>query len=572
MTCGDPQTLAGRGTSLTAPVRVTRLRSGRPPLQDGRRGRGGQTPHRRPSVGTDRARTLSRQRGWPRSRRGRPPDRRSVRARSSPRPGRPPRSTRRGVRRCCAATGTAARPRAPLALAAGGVALDLAFPGPAGGSSPLVGVAVLTLAVRGRRARARPAARAGRRLAFFVPLLPWSGIYVGALPGSRSRSRRPASSPCSAPRCAGRGARPAARSGPCSPSPASGCCRRRCAARLPFGGFPWGRLAFSPGRRAVRRLGRARRRPAGHRRRRGRRRAASPSPSADARPASRLGTARRAPGSLARPAAVVVAASSPAAARLALRGRRCRPAARRPPVAGVQGNVPGRARLQRPAPRGARQPRARDPASWPTPSRAGARRSRTSCVWPENATDIDPLRNADADGRDRRAVDAVGVPDPGRRRPRRAGRPRLATPASSGPGHRARARPLRQAAPGAVRRVHPATGRSSGIFSDEVDLVAGTSPPGTGAGVLADRRRPAIGDVICFEVAYDDMVRDVRRPAAPTSSSSRPTTPPSATPPRRPSSWRCQPAARRRARPRGRPRRRPVGISALIAPDGRVDR
>ena len=71
--------------------------------------------------------------------------------------------------------------------------------------------------------------------------------------------------------------------------------------RLPFGGFPWGRLAFANTGSPVHPARRARRRPAGHLRRRAVRRGCSP------RPRSRLGAAarrrgRRAPPPRRRPA------------------------------------------------------------------------------------------------------------------------------------------------------------------------------------------------------------------------------------------------------------------------------
>jgi apolipoprotein N-acyltransferase len=51
------------------------------------------------------------------------------------------------------------------------------------------------------------------------------------------------------------------------------------------------------------------------------------------------------------------------------------------------------------------------------------------------------------------------------------------------------------------------------LFSDKVDLVARDFAPGREVGVL--RMGPAaVGDVICFEVAYDGLVRDTVRAGA----------------------------------------------------------
>jgi apolipoprotein N-acyltransferase len=136
-------------------------------------------------------------------------------------------------------------------------------------------------------------------------------------------------------------------------------------------------------------------------------------------------------------------------------------------------------------------------------------------LWPENASDIDPLRNEDAADAIQAATDRIGVPvligavlEQPVDRLSNAGI--LWGPAgSSHPG------------PGAtyVKR-HPAPFgeyipyRSFfRIFSDKVDLVRLDFAAGDRVGVLpaGDVR---IGDVICFEVAYDALVRDPVRGGA----------------------------------------------------------
>jgi apolipoprotein N-acyltransferase len=128
-------------------------------------------------------------------------------------------------------------------------------------------------------------------------------------------------------------------------------------------------------------------------------------------------------------------------------------------------------------------------------------------IWPENASDIDPLRNADAADRIADATDAIGVPI-------------LVGAVLQGPEQ------------GQVRNVgllwQPGTGvdeeqmyvkrhpvpfgeyiplRSlARKVSKEVDRVR-DMVAGDHAGVI--RTGPVvIGDVICFEVAYDEVVRD----------------------------------------------------------------
>ena len=147
-------------------------------------------------------------------------------------------------------------------------------------------------------------------------------------------------------------------------------------------------------------------------------------------------------------------------------------------------------------------------SSWPRDVAAGTAAQPDLVVWPENASDIDPLRNPDA----RRRIDEAAArdrrTDPGRRPAARArARRTSATSASSGSPAVGPTQTLRQAAPGAVRRVH----------ADPVvrphDHRQGRPGP---VGLRGRRRRRAccrsarrtVGDVICFEVAYDEVVRD----------------------------------------------------------------
>ncbi|MEH1014042.1 apolipoprotein N-acyltransferase [Micromonospora sp. CPCC 206060] len=129
-------------------------------------------------------------------------------------------------------------------------------------------------------------------------------------------------------------------------------------------------------------------------------------------------------------------------------------------------------------------------------------------VWPENSSDIDPLRNADAAARISQAADAVrapilvgavlGGPQPGQ--VRNAGllwRPGTGadleqTYVKRHPVPFAEYVPLRDIA----RMV------SSQVDRVRSDFVAGDRPGVVSAGPVT------VGDVICFEVAYDSVVRD----------------------------------------------------------------
>lgn len=139
---------------------------------------------------------------------------------------------------------------------------------------------------------------------------------------------------------------------------------------------------------------------------------------------------------------------------------------------------------------------------------AGAEPAPDLVVWPENASDVDPLRNADARARIDEAAARIGVPI-------------LVGALLHGPG------------PGEVRNVglvwEPGGGPDAGqvyvkrhpvpfaeyvplrriarLVSKEVDRVRADFTAGDRPGVL--RVGPVVvGDVICFEVAYDGLVRD----------------------------------------------------------------
>jgi len=144
--------------------------------------------------------------------------------------------------------------------------------------------------------------------------------------------------------------------------------------------------------------------------------------------------------------------------------------------------------------------------------RAGTAPAPALVIWPENSTDIDPYRNQDANGVISAAAQDIGVPI------LVGGVVQTGTPGEgynqaivwdpvTGPGE-------------AYRKRHPLPFgeympyRSFfRIFSDKVDLQRGTFLPGDVPGNL-DVAGVNVGDVICFEVVYDDLVRDVVRGGA----------------------------------------------------------
>jgi apolipoprotein N-acyltransferase len=142
--------------------------------------------------------------------------------------------------------------------------------------------------------------------------------------------------------------------------------------------------------------------------------------------------------------------------------------------------------------------------------RAGEIAKPDLVLWPENSSDIDPFRNPDAGALIQRATDDVAVPvlvgavldGPGRYLSNVGVVWRPGTGPGSGPGARYVKRhpapfgeyiPLRSIA----RKV-----------SDKVDLVSRDFYAGKTVRTLPVGKA-SVADVICFEVAYDGLVRDV---------------------------------------------------------------
>lgn len=129
--------------------------------------------------------------------------------------------------------------RAVGAVTAGG-ALYLSFPPYSAWYLTPVGFALLVLVLRGRSVRTGFGYGYLAGLAFFVPLLPWVGVYVGALPWLVLAAIEALSIGLF-------GAMAAALSRlPCSVVWIASVwvLLEGVRSRLPFGGFPWGRLAF----------------------------------------------------------------------------------------------------------------------------------------------------------------------------------------------------------------------------------------------------------------------------------------------------------------------------------------
>jgi apolipoprotein N-acyltransferase len=402
---------------------------------------------------------------------------------SGPRPARPP----------------AQLLRAALAIASG-LALLIAFPPYDWWPLAPVSVAALTLTVRGCRPRLAALLGLLYGLAFFVPLLSWTGTQVGPLPwlilGVVEACYLA---------LLGAATALAARLGRWVLPWAVGLLwvgQETLRGTLPYGGFPWGRLAFAQ---------------------------------ADG-PYLRLAAIGGAPlvtfsvaltgGALS--ALVLVAAGGPVRSRavwgpaLAAVGIAAtatvagtavpapRPAGPSVTIAVVQGNVP-RAGLEFNAQRRAvLDNHVHATVSLADRVAAGREQRPDLVIWPENSSDIDPFRNPDAAAAIQSAADAIGVPilvgalllGPGDGVTNAGIVWSPQDSAVAGPGERY-----------AKRHLVPFTERIplrplARIVVPSIDtLVPRDFVAGTGPGVL--RVGPAtIGDVICFEVAYDGLVRD----------------------------------------------------------------
>jgi apolipoprotein N-acyltransferase len=381
----------------------------------------------------------------------------------------------------------------------GGLLCQLAFPDPGWWPLAPAAVAMLTLACWGASARRGAGLGLAFGLAFFVPLLSWSGVYVGKAPwfalavlqslylavlgaavavALRGSARR-------------------------RPVPAAGIVaalwvgQEALRDRTPYGGFPWGRLAFSQADS-----------PLGHLAAVG---GAPLVTFAVALAGSLLAVAvvraldhaRAVTAGLALVGALAVAVVG-LAVPLPVAGPTVR-------VAGIQGDVPEagldfnaerRAVLDNHA-RVTRELAARD-----APGRAPA---PDLVVWPENGSDLDPFLQKDARSVIDGAVAAIGAPTlVGAVLQRPADRLTNAsivwTP-GAGPGELyAKRHPVPFAEYIPSRNFYRA-------LSSKVDLVRQDFVAGHRVGTL-DLGPAKVGVAICFEVAYDGLVRDTVRGGA----------------------------------------------------------
>lgn len=401
--------------------------------------------------------------------------------------------------------------RYPVAVASG-LALWLAFPSRDLWIMAPIGVALLALATRGAAARQGAVLGLISGLACFLPLISWSGVYVGVLPwvalavleslyvallGLACALLQRGTSVTGAQRQS-RGVRPLVVA-------LVWVAQELLRDNTPFGGFPWGRLAFSQADSPLAGLA-----------------------SLGGAPAVTFGVALVGGLLAAGVARLVERRSVPAVlgASVAIVGSIATllvPALIPRPTDGptgrflsVQGNVPRpgldfnaerRAVLDNHV-RATKQAAASAQASAAAKS-SGPRAAPDLVVWPENASDIDPLRNPDAARAINGAVDAIDAPvivgtvldEPA---PMVSNASLLYLPGRGLAGRYVKRHPV----PFAEYMPYRSFFR---LLSDKVDLLRTDFTAGKAVGVF---RVPAhngvtiaAGPIICFEVAYDGLIR-----------------------------------------------------------------
>jgi apolipoprotein N-acyltransferase len=394
-----------------------------------------------------------------------------------------------------------------LALVSG-AALALAFPGFNVWALAPVAIAGLALATRGQRAGFASLAGFLFGLAFFVPHLHWSGIYVGKLPWFALATAEAAF-------LAALGALlpriwrvPGGAGGTVLAGAGLWVLQEAARDRLPFGGFPWGRLVFSQ--------------------------AEAPTAGLAALGGAPLVTgAVAAIGTLLAWAVVSLAGRTRTAVRGALfavvaaaallgsgllvplptDGEQAR-------VAAVQGNTPREGLDFNAERRAVLDNHVHATEALAARVKAGTAPQPDLVIWPENSSDIDPLRNPDAAEVITGAVAAINAPtlvgaviqapvD-------HLSNTSIVWRPGSGPGTGPQSTYVkRHPAPFAEYIPFRSFFRT---FSDKVDLVqkdfvSGDTLRDDPVGVLT-MGKVRVGDVICFEVAYDSLVREpVRRGA-----------------------------------------------------------
>jgi len=415
--------------------------------------------------------------------------------------------------------------------------LDTAFPSRGWWAMAPLALAAFFLILRGRRARGAAALGLCFGLGFFVPHLAWSGTYVGAVPWL-ALSVLEAGFIAALAALIAVADRPTARAG--------GAVLRSLAvaglwvlqeavrSRAPFGGFPWGRLAFSQSESPLVGLASIGGAPlvsfavalAGAaiaasiselnlllRRRRRARLVAVGAATPHRSPIAPIGGAAAVSSKPSRTARGLLVSLILVTVTLGAGEVVPRPSAGADVVnvAAVQGNVPRPGLDFNAERRAVLDNHAAATQDLAAAVAAGQREQPDLVLWPENASDVDPLRDDAAAATIDAAASAVGVP-------------LLVGAVLQEPTDRlSNAGLVWVPGRGVVQRYIKQRPVPFGEYvpyrsffrrlSDKVDLVRRDFVAGTGTQPLV-MGNARIGDLICFEVAFDDLTRDSVRAGA----------------------------------------------------------
>jgi apolipoprotein N-acyltransferase len=390
-----------------------------------------------------------------------------------------------------------------IAVAAGLIGVG-AFPRFGVWPLAIISVALLSVALQGRRPRTGAWIGYLYGLAFTIPLLSWTGIYVGPGPWLILAAGESAFfAVLGAALTVGQRQRFA-------PAWIAACwvLEEALRDRLPFGGFPWGRLAFSQSTSPLRWFAALGGAPlvtfavalAGG--------ALAGLVRLDPWPADRK--AWLAPKSAAA-TGLAVALAVPLIGGLSSLALKVH-SDRYETIAVIQGSVPDlgldfEARAGQVLDNHVAQT-----MKLAAKIAAGSVARPSLVIWPENASDLDPFENPSVYTEIDHAVKAVGAPilvgaildGPGPTHRRNVG---IMWSPTTGPGSEYTKRhpvPFGEYIP--LRSI-------AKLVSSDVSLVERDMVAGTGNGLLTGGPFP-IGDVICFEVAYDGLVRSSVRAGA----------------------------------------------------------
>lgn len=384
-----------------------------------------------------------------------------------------------------------------IGCAAGGLLTYFAFAPSTAWYLAIIGLALLGQCLRGRSAWAGAGLGTVFGLTLFVPMLSWSGIYVGSVPWLALAAMEALLVAPSAALMA-----MASRKLPVWPVFGAGAWVLGETIRevFPFGGFPWGQIAFSQADGPL-------------------------LPTAALLAASGLSFVTvlcgLAAGELVRQLAartfagllmpVLLTVTPLILALICLPLRVIGADAPTAPIAVIQGNVPKPGLEFNERRRAVLDMHAARTHELAAEVQAGTKPAPRLVIWPENASDIDPYRNSDAATVIDKAAQAIGVPIlvgavVGTDVPQDLWNMGILWE-PNGPRQMSAMQTYIKRHPVPFGEYMPYRGFFR-LFSDKVDLLKWQYLPGTEPGIFT-HDGITLGDLICFEVVYSSLVRDV---------------------------------------------------------------